>query len=412
MANFISNLGFLGSGFIQGLDQAAQLRDKATDLKIKQLKLDNDKIDAMAEAAAYKSFVGGGGQQGGQGGQPSPYAAPQGPQQQQGQQQPPGPVPGVSGLPGAQQPQGQPPPGSIGMPTLMSQGQPQGGPQPPMPGQASVPGGGQPGAAQSPSPQGPPQPPPNPYAAPQAPQQIDPAQEIQGYAQRIKQANPGIDDRTAYHATLKAVAASQGLAPETRALAQMQLEQFRQLEISRRTEESAASREKIATDSIAQKEKALQDTLAARDASQKEKEQAVKDLQDLKGQQAKERAQMRIGNDTQKIKASMDRTKLIQDRLDARAGTAGADKFKLNAQNNALKQATSQLTIAQRTIDSLASTDRFNNVKPEEDPQYQGAVKAAEQATQKLDLIEQSLGQQQPAAPQQGTGQLLKKYGL
>ncbi len=166
-----------GAGYSQVQDRGSIIRQRAQQIAEGEQRLQQAKMQLQAEAAAMQGLGAPQQQQPQPSMQMQPQQGPQpGPQPQMRPQMPPGGQPG-GGMPQA--------------------------------------GGGQPGMPQAP--------PGPPGASGGASQVKDPAQILQGIAQRIKQANPNIDPATLFRATAQTVGLMKGLDNESKMLLETQL---------------------------------------------------------------------------------------------------------------------------------------------------------------------------------------------
>lgn len=372
----LGGIGALGQGFMNGLDMAAQLRDRQTELQIKALKLQNDMIDAKVQGAAFNAFWKNG---------MMPTDMDQGIGKSQPQQTPQVPMDqGVSGLAPMQ---GQQAPGFA--------------PQTPgvamAPGQPSMPAGQQQGP-QIPAQQPQPGVQPNPYAAPQIP---DPNQELQRLAQHIKAANPGLNDRELYHVMLQSIEAqgaiSRILSPDARILAQLQLEAIRQQgrsDIVGQQQAGATERTQLQQQGAGERVGAQQAGATERTQLQQqgagERAQAgIASREKIAGENIESRekiagetiADRKAGRD-----AAMSRAQFVQQQLNARFAQGSGDKTRLQAQLVRSREIIAQMNAAQRIMNGIELATP--GVKPETNAQYAAAQRSYEDAQAKLEILE------------------------
>lgn len=180
----------ISAGYMQGQDKLSILRQRALQIQQGEQQLAAAKQDLQAQAAAMSGLGGGP--------QPQPGSMPMQPSQQMP------PRPGTLTQQPPMQPQGGQPPMQMA---------PQAAPQP-RPGMAPpAPGGGQPQQPQQP-PTGQPGGQGGYGSGVQNVQ--DPQTIIQGIAQRIKAANPGMDGATLFQATTKVIGLMKGVDSETK----------------------------------------------------------------------------------------------------------------------------------------------------------------------------------------------------
>lgn len=218
----------IAAGYLQGQDRISILRQRALQIQQGEAQLAAAKQDLQAQAAAM-SGLGGGPQQPQQ-----PGSMPMQPSQQMP------PRPGTLTQQPPMQPQG-------GQPLMQTAPQAAPQPRPGMP--PGTPGGGQPPPTQQP-PTGQPGGQGGYGSGVQNVQ--DPQTIIQGIAQRIKAANPGMDGATLFQATTKVIGLMKGVDNETKnALnAELKILQIqRQADDSVRKAQSAAEVATIRADS-------------------------------------------------------------------------------------------------------------------------------------------------------------------